>query len=92
MGDGFLFERGFTLAWIGWQYDIPDQDKLLRFHAPIARNDSQPITGLVRADFVPETRVTQIGVADRYHAPYRVANRDDSALQLTVRERRDGRA
>src|SRR3954465_6363876 len=22
IGDGFLFERGFTLAWIGWQFDI----------------------------------------------------------------------
>ncbi|MDH5288719.1 MAG: alpha/beta hydrolase domain-containing protein [Acidimicrobiia bacterium] len=22
-GDGFLFRRGFTLAWVGWQWDVP---------------------------------------------------------------------
>lgn len=90
IGDGFLFERGFTLAWIGWQYDIPAQDNLLRFHAPVARDGTKLITGIVRADFVPDERVTRIGVADRFHAPYPVANPGESNLQLTVRDRRDG--
>jgi len=22
-GDGFLFHRGYTLAWVGWQWDVP---------------------------------------------------------------------
>jgi hypothetical protein len=90
IGDGFLLDRGFTLAWIGWQFDIPAEGALLRFHVPVARNGNAPITGLIRADFVPDERSTQIGVGDRNHIPYPVANPDDPALQLTVRDRRDG--
>ena len=90
MGDGFLFDRGFTLAWIGWQFDIPDQPPLLRISVPAARDGTRAITGLVRSDFVPDERVTEIYVADRNHVAYPVANPDDPSLQLTVRDRRDG--
>src|SRR5438045_3299443 len=24
LGDGFLFEQGYTLVWLGWQFDVPD--------------------------------------------------------------------
>jgi hypothetical protein len=90
IGDGFLFDRGFTLAWIGWQFDIPAEPNLLRFYAPVAKNGATPITGLIRADFVPEEKSTSIYVADRNHVAYPVANADDPSLQLTVRDRRDG--
>ena len=29
-GDGFLFERGWTVAWAGWQWDVPRTPKGLR--------------------------------------------------------------
>jgi hypothetical protein len=89
IGDGFLFAQGFTLVWLGWQWDTPNQDKLLTHTAPVARNGSQPIRGLVRADFVPDERTTQIYVADRNHIAYRIANPDDPNMVLTVRDRRD---
>ena len=25
-GDGFLLEHGFTLLWVGWQFDVPVRD------------------------------------------------------------------
>jgi hypothetical protein len=90
MGDGFLFDRGFTLAWIGWQFDIPAGGKLLHFSAPVARDGAKPISGSVRADFVPDQRTNEIYVGDRNHVAYRAANPDDPSLQLTVRDRRDG--
>jgi hypothetical protein len=90
IGDGFLFERGFTLAWVGWQFDIPGPGELLQLHVPRATDGGRPITGLVRADFVPDERSTQIYVADRNHIAYPVANPDDPGLKLTVRDRRDG--
>jgi hypothetical protein len=89
-GDRFLLERGYTLAWIGWQFDVPPEPNLLQFRAPAARDGDKPITGLVRSDFVPDERVTEMHVADRTHIPYPVAHPDDPGLQLTVRERRDG--
>ncbi len=26
-GDGFLLEQGFTLLWVGWQFDAPETAK-----------------------------------------------------------------
>ena len=52
MGDGFLMRRGATIAWVGWQWDVRDFPGRLRLHAPVARENGKPITGLVRADFV----------------------------------------
>ncbi|MGE0463408.1 MAG: hypothetical protein AB7Q16_18755, partial [Vicinamibacterales bacterium] len=52
-GDGFLLEQGFTLMWIGWQFDPPAREGLVRVFAPVAREpDGRAITGLVRSDFV----------------------------------------
>src|SRR5258706_466805 len=29
-GDGFLLEQGFTLLWVGWQFDVPNREGALR--------------------------------------------------------------
>jgi hypothetical protein len=34
LGDGFLFQQGFTLAWLGWQFDVPEDPDLMRLYAP----------------------------------------------------------
>lgn len=91
-GDGFLLEQGFTLMWIGWQFDPPARDGLLRVHAPIAREaDGRPIRGLVRSDFVVVETAKQASLADRDHIAYAVATPNDPAGVLTVRDAVDGR-
>src|SRR5215472_2448211 len=35
-GDGFLMRQGYTLAWVGWQFDVADQNQNLKLYAPIA--------------------------------------------------------
>ena len=103
-GDRLLMERGYTLAWVGWQADVgdrletlytkvapgtpPDPD-LLRFTAPVATRDGRPIRGWVRSDFVPDSKSLSFHVADRTHRPYEVADPDDPGIRLTVRSRRD---
>ena len=82
-GDGLLMEQGFSLFWMGWQWDVPAEEDLLRFRAPVSGKD---ITGLVRSDFVPEERVMAIHLADRTHTPYEVTDPDDPRNQLTVRD------
>ncbi len=34
LSDAFLFEQGFTVAWLGWQFDLPKGD--MRMEAPAA--------------------------------------------------------
>lgn len=53
-GDGFLLRKGFTIAWLGWQWDAPNRPGYMRLYAPVARNpDGSSIRGLVRADWTP---------------------------------------
>ena len=55
LGDGFLMRRGLTLVWVGWQFDVRNDAGLMRLYAPIARDGTKAITGLIRSDFmVPE--------------------------------------
>ena len=90
-GDGFLLEKGFTLLWIGWQFDPPARDGLVRVHAPIAREaDGRAIQGLVRSDFVVTETGRQASLADRDHAAYAVAKADDASAVLTVRDSVEG--
>ena len=49
--DNFPFLRGYTLAWLGWQFDVRDEPGRLHFAAPVAKG----IRGKVRSDFIVET-------------------------------------
>ncbi|MGH9418850.1 MAG: alpha/beta hydrolase domain-containing protein, partial [Thermoanaerobaculia bacterium] len=46
--DEYYLRQGYTLAEVGWQFDVRPDPSLLRLYAPVARG----ITGRVRADFV----------------------------------------
>jgi len=43
MGDGFLLEHGFTLLWVGWQFDVPLGGGRVRVFPPIATDNGTPI-------------------------------------------------
>jgi hypothetical protein len=83
-GDKYLLDEGYTLVWLGWQFDVPNQPGLMRLYAPTIPN----VTGLVRSEFVPTTKTNVMPLADRNHIPYAVA--DQAPATLTVRERHDG--
>lgn len=85
-GDGFLLSEGYTLLWLGWQFDPPRLDGLLRLTTPIARGKDGPIRGLVRSDFVVRDRELSHSLADRNHVPYLVADPDAPENVLTVRD------
>lgn len=86
-GNGFLMRRGYTVAWIGWQHDVPRRDGLMALSVPAARGADGPITGPVRCEWRPNVRVETLPLADRYHIPHPTADLDDPAARLTVRER-----
>ena len=85
-GDNFLLNRGFTLVWIGWEFDIPPAPGLLRLYAPIATNNGQPIEGLVRSEWEGDRRVTTIPLGDRNLPGYPVADASDPANKIFVRD------
>src|SRR3989442_3658218 len=39
-GNGFLMRHGYTVAWCGWQHDVPRQDGLMALTVPAARGDT----------------------------------------------------
>ncbi|WP_321476336.1 alpha/beta hydrolase domain-containing protein [uncultured Paludibaculum sp.] len=81
-GDMNLLEQGYTLMWLGWQWDTPPGDKLLRLDSPIATLAGQPIRGLVRAEFIPDTRTNMMALSDRKHTTYAAIS---TTATLTVR-------
>ncbi len=86
MGDGFLLRNGFSLLWLGWQFDPPMREGQMRLHTPVAAGDGTPITGLVRSEVVVTERVFDRSLADRNHIAYEVADPDDPANVMTVRD------
>ncbi len=85
-GDGWLMDQGFTLLWMGWQWDVPDGR--MRMEMPIPTDNGQPITGLVRGNFIPDVRVDTQSLADRGHKGYPVVDRNSAGNVMTVRANR----
>ncbi len=85
LGDHFLFDHGFTLVWVGWEFDVPPQPDLLKLYAPIATRNGQPITGLVRSEWTGDKLVDTMPLGDRTQIGYPVADPDDASNMLTVR-------
>jgi hypothetical protein len=82
-GNGFLMRHGYTVAWVGWQPDVPRVDGLMALDAPRA----QGVTGLVRCEFRPPLPASRLPLADRYHIPQPTLAIDDPEARLTVRDR-----
>jgi hypothetical protein len=79
MGDGFLLEQGFTVAFLGWQFDVT-RAQGLTFQTPVA-----PVGGQVRASAV----ITQGGPrAAGFALPYCAADPKAGAA-VTYRRRID---
>jgi hypothetical protein len=89
-GDRFLMRLNLTLIWVGWQFDVPRQPGLLRLRAPIARDGSGPIEGLVRSDWTVERPSPTLPLAHRDHVAYPVADPRHPDNVLTVRSARLG--
>ena len=85
-GDGFLFERGLTLLWVGWQSDLPDTPHSLRAFTPVAEG----ITGWVRSEVRTLVPTNSFSVAARGHVPYEAMDLNDPQARLITRRYKDG--
>ena len=90
MGDGFLMKQGFTLLWVGWQFDPP------RPPGPGAgvsagRHRQRTADPRPRAQRLRRHREGfDHSLADRDHVAYPVADPNDPANVMTVRDSVDG--
>ncbi len=82
-GNGALMQQGFTLLWMGWQWDVPAGR--MRMAIPVATDAGRAITGLVRGNFIPGASATVASVADRGHDAYPVVDPQSADHVMYVR-------
>jgi alpha/beta hydrolase family protein len=88
LGDALPLRLGLTLIWVGWQFDVPRRDGVLRLDAPVATDDGRPIEGLVRSDWTVDERTVSLQLGHRGHRPYPVADPEHRDNVLTERDGR----
>ena len=79
LSDAFLFEQGFTVAWLGWQFDLPKG--AIRIEAPVAS-----VNGLLRQSAITTSagiHLWRLGGAGDYCA----ADAAQPEAQLLVKSR-----
>ena len=89
-GDGWLYRNGWSVASIGWQWDVIRSDRLLGMVAPIVLKDGLPVSGQSIVEIRPSVRERTALLANREHECYRVARIDDPTAVLYVRDWEDG--
>jgi hypothetical protein len=89
-GDGFLFEHGFTVVSIGWQWDVNRSDVLMGLSAPCAMRDGVAVRGLNMVEIRPGERVSSWLLADRTHHPMSAVAGEQPDAVLYVRDFEDG--
>jgi Alpha/beta hydrolase domain len=89
-GDGFLFAHGYTVASIGWQWDVYPSPELLGLAAPSAMQGGKPIHGETIVELRPNERVTTRLLADRIHRPLPAAPGEQPGARLLVSDWEDG--
>ena len=78
-GDAFTLREGFTMAWVGWQFDVPQREGSFKLYAPVLDQvDGEDITGPVRVEVI----TNDTGYDESL--PYPVADPDSATL--TVRD------
>lgn len=89
-GDGFLFDGGFTIASIGWQWDVFRSESLLGLEAPLAFDAEGAVGGETMVEIRPSVLATTWLLADRVHRPLPAAANQHDRACLYVRDYEDG--
>jgi hypothetical protein len=78
LGDRFMLEQGFTLVWVGWQFDVGAAANSVKLYAPVLAG----VTGKVRTEILVNQKSTSQAL------PYPAAS--VASGTLTVRDKADG--
>src|SRR4051812_2997526 len=80
LGDRYLLDHGFTLVWVGWEFDVRRQNGLMGISVPVAQGINAPVWG----DFTPANSNDHQTVGDL--AGYLPADPAAPENTLTVRD------
>jgi hypothetical protein len=90
-GNEYLMKQGYTIIWLGWEWDIPNQNNLLKLEVPVLKNkDGSSITGIVRADWVVDQPTSLLSIGHRNMTAYPVNDSGSVLNTLTVRKSLNG--
>jgi len=78
LGDHFMLDQGYTLVWVGWQFDVNPGPNSVKLYAPVLGG----VTGKVRTEVLVNQKSTTQALP---YAPASVASGS-----LTVRDKADG--
>ena len=84
-GDPLLFDQGFTLVWVGWEFDVPDRAGLMHLYAPVIKG----LTGPVRSEIEMDKKATSVSLGDRAQTPYIADPASTASATMTVRDHID---
>lgn len=84
-GNGFLLDRGYSLLWSAWNWDVVPGDGRLQIDLPVATNGGETVTGTVAAEIAPLDNRRYMPVVWGNARGYPPAVWDDPAARLTVR-------
>jgi Alpha/beta hydrolase domain len=85
LGDAFLTRQGYTLVFVGWEFDVSRQPTSMRLDVPAA----QGATGMVHGEFTPSDSAAEQTVTDL--GGYLPAQPDATDTTLIVRDGPFGR-
>jgi hypothetical protein len=80
MGDGLLLKRGFTVVWVGWEFDVPERAGAGRIDVPAAKG----VKGRVRATLTPNSTSPSATFTDLVR--YKPADAAAATATLSVRD------
>ena len=80
IGDPLLMRMGYTVVWVGWEFDVPQRAGAIRIDVPVAAG----VTGTVRAMLTPAARGTTARFGDL--AVYTPSDPASPQNTLSVRE------
>jgi deazaflavin-dependent oxidoreductase (nitroreductase family) len=94
-GDAFPLRRGWSVAWCGWQWDVPARPGLLGLRAPQALAAGAPLAGRTRVAFrldapSPDRRLGDAIPLLVAFAPYSAADLEERDASLCVRDWPEG--
>lgn len=92
-GDGFLFRRGWTMAWCGWQWDVPRSPARMGLTAPIVlAADGGTEQAQVQLRLQLHQPAVSLDLTDHHvgqlgaHTPLPTADVDDPTARLLKRD------
>ena len=83
LGDRFLMRFGFTIVWVGWEFDLEDRPMTMKIHVPAAVDRDKAISGVVRATFTANAKTTDFALNDL--SKYDATDPAGADSELTVR-------